>query len=366
MRALHSSLEREAEQNRQLRRIKEQVVAVALRLQVAVKCAQQDEVTTVELRRDASEARLNAAIANKRVEEATEIIQTLKLEISSLKRKVRELQAQDEELPDVNSASLHTLASVDVDKMTFNLENKVKTLRNTGGHPERATPFQQWKMQKFIFTPDTPAGSGEHDKHTVDMLADAITAETLQNMSRHQYPSQSSVGKLRRRITANEDIPMRNPKLDRQKEIQERLALPKFRNVDTLCPTQPEEGLAAFVTSMNSRRVVSPTKSKKKNNNKGSDPSGTAMTKWNEDEDLYLNSEDKTIIENAFRWSMDQKSRRSGRDVMQSQDVSTSINSLPSSKGNHSGKVGRPVSGAKNLPTPMSPISPSVPTSVLI
>lgn len=360
MRALHSSLEREAEQNRQLRRVKEQVVSVALRLQVAVKCAQQDEVTTVELRRDATEARLNAAIANKRVEEASEIIQTLKLEISSLKRKVRELQAQDEELPDVNSASLHTLAGADVDKMTFNLENKVKTLRNTGGHPERATPFQQWKMQKFIFTPDTPAGSGDHDKHTVDMLADAITSETLQNISHFQYPSHSSVGKLRRRISAKEDVPIHNPKAEKQKEVQQRLALPKFRNVDRLCATQPEEGLAGFITSMNARSARSPKKKK----DRGGGRAPSAMTEFDEDEDIYLYAEDRSIIENAYRWSMDQKAIRSGSDT--DFDVSKSTNALPPS-GSNSGRGSRPVSGKKSSAAmAASPIAPSAPTSVLI
>ena len=331
-------------------------MAVALRLQVAVKCAQQDEVTTVELRRDATEARLNAAVANKRVEEASEIIQTLKLEISSLKRKVRELQAQDEELPDVNTASLHSLAGADVDKMAFNLENKVKAPRNTGGHPERATPFQQWKMQKFIFTPDTPAGSGEHDKQTVDMLADAITSDTLQNIARFQFPSHSSVGKLRRRKTANEDIPVPNPRADRQKDMQERLALPKFRNVDTLCPTQPEEGLAAFVTSMNSRRVASPKKKKK--DRTATMRADTATTDFDTEEDLYLNADDKSVIENAYRWSMDRKAQRSEADL--GQDVSRSATGLPSS--GHSDRGNRPVSGKRSS----APIAPSAPTSVLI
>lgn len=34
----------------------------------------------------------------------------------------------------------------------------VKLPAGTGGHPDKATPFQQWKMQQFVWTTDTPAG----------------------------------------------------------------------------------------------------------------------------------------------------------------------------------------------------------------
>ena len=289
--------------------MKEQLIAVALRLQVAVKVATHDEVTTVELRRDCSEARINAAIANKRADEAAEIIQALKIEISSLKRKVRELQSQDEELSDVNSAGLHSAASVEVDKMAFNVQNRVKIAPGTGGHPERATPFQQWKMQNFVWTADTPAASAIHDKHAVDMLADAITSDTLNGLSRFQFPNKSSVAKLRRRISADDDIEVIPKAVAKQNDLTERLFLPMMRNVDTLCPSKPEKGLAAFDTSMSSyRKPASITKKKSK------DKKNTTLNKLVDDfddDDLYLNNSDtKEMINAAYTWSQSQKQQQ--------------------------------------------------------
>lgn len=216
--------------------MKEQLVAVALRLQVAVKVAQIDEKTTTELRRECSEAKINAAIANKRADEATELIQTLKIEISALKRKIKELASQDEELPDVHGASLHIAANAEVDKMMFDMQNKVRFPPNTGGHPERATPFQQWKMQHYLWSADTPAASELHDKHAVDMLADAITAETLNNLNRYQYPNRSSVAKLRQRKTEDEGKVVVTTKQRKQTDAITRLSLPSHRNVNELCP----------------------------------------------------------------------------------------------------------------------------------
>lgn len=302
-------------------------MAVALRLQVAVKVAQHDERTTVELRRDCSEAKINAAIANKRADEAAEIIQALKIEISSLKRKLRELQTADDELPDVNGASLHALASVEVDKLAFNSQNKVKFAPNTGGHPENATPFQQWKMQHFVWTPDTPAASALHDKQAVDMLADAVTSDTLRGLNRFQFPSHSSVGKLRKRLTADEDRVIVPKAVQKQTDAVSRLSsLPASRNPDRLCATTPDSmggGIASplppFITSMNRRpEGGSPSKNKKGAPGRGGKAGSRARDAFefdSEDGDAadldqqpYRTTDDaRKVIESAYRFSVEQQ-----------------------------------------------------------
>lgn len=337
MRALHTSIERETDLQRQLRRMKEQLVSVALRLQVAVKVAQNDERTTVELRRDCSEAKINAAIANKRADEAAEIIQALKIEISCLKRKVRELQTSDEELPDVSNAALHAIASAEVDKMSFNQANKVKFASNTGGHPERSTAFQQWKMQHFLWTPDTAAASQEHEKHTVDMMADAITAETLKGLNRFQYPIHSSVGKLKKRISENEGIPVISQKMKKQSELLERLALPTNRNPDRLVASVPDSMSTVgsrtspnppFTTSM--RAIRSPKKSStvssksKTNLSMSYEMDSAAGTSG-----LFLDNETQSLINAAYSWSMEQKS-------LDNANSNIGSNSIPPINNHHS------------------------------
>jgi len=54
LRALHDSLDRESEQQRIFRRMKEALVATGLRLQVAVKTVADDEATIQQLRRGKS------------------------------------------------------------------------------------------------------------------------------------------------------------------------------------------------------------------------------------------------------------------------------------------------------------------------
>jgi len=77
MRALYDSVSKNNELHIQLRRMKEELVSTALRLQVATKIRQDDENTISSLRRVAEEARTEAIIANKQSHEANELIQSL-------------------------------------------------------------------------------------------------------------------------------------------------------------------------------------------------------------------------------------------------------------------------------------------------
>ena len=44
----------------------------------------------------------------------------------------------------------------------------------TGGDVAAFTPFQQWKVQTFRYTTDTPAGSEHHDYNVVNMVANYL------------------------------------------------------------------------------------------------------------------------------------------------------------------------------------------------
>jgi hypothetical protein len=68
------------------------LVAVALRLQVAIKVTQEDEYTISILQREIAEARSNAIVSNRQASVAAETIASLNLEISSLKRRLRAIE----------------------------------------------------------------------------------------------------------------------------------------------------------------------------------------------------------------------------------------------------------------------------------
>lgn len=60
---------------------------------------------------------------------------------------------------------------------------------------QSATPFERWKMNQFIFTPDTPAASEEYDRQVVQMLLEASTLELNKDMSK---PTKAKIAKVRR------------------------------------------------------------------------------------------------------------------------------------------------------------------------
>jgi hypothetical protein len=65
----------------------------------------------------------------------------------------------------------------------------------TGGRPELATPFDRWKMQQFVYAPDTPGASEFQDKASVDML---VAASTLELRDDYNKPTKSGIAKMKR------------------------------------------------------------------------------------------------------------------------------------------------------------------------
>lgn len=187
--------------------MKEELVNAALRLQVAIKMSEEDNLTLTSLRRQAEESRISELVAKKQATEADAIIQTLRIEISSLKRRLKEkgeqpVVAQNSSSqssatnPSFDSVNVFEQADDEVDSMFANA-NKISFHPDVGGQPQLASGFQQWKIQKFLYSPDTPAGSLNHDKHTVDLLSEAATRESLHALTL-QKETKSSVVKTRR------------------------------------------------------------------------------------------------------------------------------------------------------------------------
>ena len=194
-RALMESKSRENQLNAQFRQMKEDLVSVALRLQVATQLAEVDNQTISTLRHEVTTARKEAFIANKQFSEATDAIVGLKREISSLKRKLKEIQMQqldDDDkpltvaIPDevLNggamlgaSAGIADSADTEVNRM---MGKKLKIpLPNGVSTSAKTTTFQEWKMQQFLYAPDTLAGSKNHDKTAVDLMNKAASEKSF-------------------------------------------------------------------------------------------------------------------------------------------------------------------------------------------
>ena len=160
----------------------------ALKMQVAVKIVNDDEATIQALRKDAAEARKTAIAATKDLEEATALVQDLRLELGALKRKLAEVQDLEgrKEIAFVPPPSQKTTDS-EVDAL-MKLE-KLKMAESFGGRiAAEATPFQEWKMNRFLYSSDTPAASKGGDREAVELLTEysyleAVT-ERKNNLSR--------------------------------------------------------------------------------------------------------------------------------------------------------------------------------------
>ena len=215
-RALMESIEREEQHIRQFRRLKEDLVSVALRLQVANQIASLDNYTVGILRNEVTEARRDALIATKQFGEATDAIVGLKREIQSLKRKLKEIVTPGEQ-PDVvryenlslpkgadattassamgfgGTSNFGEVADNDVDKL---MSQKIKiSLPHGISTSSKTTTFQEWKMQQFLYAPDTPAASMNHDKAVVDLMFNA--ASNVQGDRLEERFTKSTIAKKR-------------------------------------------------------------------------------------------------------------------------------------------------------------------------
>lgn len=199
IRAINDSLERESELQRELRRTKESLVSVALRLQVAIKVAQEDEYTIASLQQEVADARKEAIVSNKQATLAAEMTAQLNLEISALKRKLKSLEAEKI----AAGPNPNVLSDAEVNSMMSNDLINISLLPNIGGDPNKATAFEKWKIQQFLYSPDTPAASESHDKHVVDMLTMAATSANHKKRDITR-PTQTLIAKMNKPVVLPE------------------------------------------------------------------------------------------------------------------------------------------------------------------
>jgi hypothetical protein len=193
-RALMESKAREANLNRQFRQMKEDLVSIAMRVQVASQVAEVDNHTISSLRKEVTAARKEAFIANRQFGEATDAIVGLKREITALKRKLKEVQTEQKEddkpmnvtMPQevLSGGAMLGAASSFADKADHEVDSLMSRkinipLPNGISTSSKTTTFQEWKMQQFLYAPDTLAGSKNHDKSAVDLLNKAASEQSF-------------------------------------------------------------------------------------------------------------------------------------------------------------------------------------------
>lgn len=200
----------------QLRRTKEALVSVALRLQVAIKLAKEDEQTLAQLAAEAEESKARELAATKRADEAVTLIRALTIEVNSLKRQLKAFEnertdsktAQSSVMSLHQQAAMNEVADAEVDVMLTSAPVEPQPVYKDVSEvaSKTATPFDKWKMSHFLFTPDTPAASVNHDKHVVDILMESATRELIDDIrSRRTTASLGKMKKLQKRISNEQD-----------------------------------------------------------------------------------------------------------------------------------------------------------------
>ena len=131
-----------------MRRTKDSLVNVALRLQVAIKITQEDEATIAQLQNETTELRTNAIVSRKQADEASELAGALNIQILTLKRKIKAL----EENKAASTPKPNDLADMEVDAMLGEGLEMYEIPPNTakGLDMLSPSPFERWKMQEVI------------------------------------------------------------------------------------------------------------------------------------------------------------------------------------------------------------------------
>ena len=174
--------------------MKESLVNSSLKLQVANKIISEDDILIASLRKDSAEARKLAVIAQGKEADASELLESLRVEISSLKRQLREKTDEASSLFATSAASL-TVSDAEVDSMMGNAIRPMTQSTKYDGYgneirpmKKELTPFQDWKLTHYIFSPEIPKkediqmekeriarGDGEHPAMVTGMLDQAFS-----------------------------------------------------------------------------------------------------------------------------------------------------------------------------------------------
>lgn len=195
--ALHDSLDRSSALQRKMREMKKHLVSIGLHYQVVAKQTKDDAKALMHLRNDALKAKTDELVARKQVETAFQLIQSLNLEISSLKRTLKDIQndntklsATDQNLRDTTAGG----ASGYGGGVTGKLGNDFGALFAASAQPDefvqgvfsagpRVETFEEWKIKKWIKPSDQKKETVAVENHVVQMLAEAATAESLSRLT---------------------------------------------------------------------------------------------------------------------------------------------------------------------------------------
>jgi hypothetical protein len=144
--------------------LKESLISTTSKLQVASSAIKCDETTILYLRRDLQESRKQANIAVEREKAATELIQSLRLEILHLKHRLQESDDIQQHAFTGSQSSVFNDADRQVNSMMQRRGVKPTEAESLVREKDRLTHFQEWKMKKFLWAPDTPGGSATCDE----------------------------------------------------------------------------------------------------------------------------------------------------------------------------------------------------------
>lgn len=198
-------------------------MSVALRLQVQAKVSQGDEFTISQLQNEVAMAKAEAIAAKKQGNEAAEIITSLNLEISSLKRRVKEREKSDSAANKdannpLNPLNMQDAADEEVDEMmrrgvhgapfgmALQEDSDAKVALNRDIYTRRvkdntidrviSTPFQRWKMEQFLFVPDSAVDTAFDEQVKLEeLLADATAELTSENFVNKRKKKLSALSK---------------------------------------------------------------------------------------------------------------------------------------------------------------------------
>lgn len=185
LRALNDSLDREKEHIRQVHRVKDKLVASSLKLQVATKALENDDTTIKQLRRDLFEAQKVSHDAVSKQEIAADLIQALRLEVIQLNRRMKDQMSIEDTSHSIPQSAIYQEADNQVEKMMYSKGIRFNTASTTPMQTgtlevcheprgdNRPTDFQEWKMKRFLWAPDTPGASENCDSDVVNELLHA-------------------------------------------------------------------------------------------------------------------------------------------------------------------------------------------------
>lgn len=178
-RALQTSLAKEAVLIQQLRRLKNQIVETSTQLRAALSQQAVDATTISELRTQAEKATAEAKLYRAKEQHVQAMCQRLSHQVSDLQEQIRREMERDtravvrHEEPQTKRAEARP-RTVPYGRKLDSLDARTMTLLD---HQPKLTPFQRWKTEHHIVTPDTPTASDAYVastiKHTATLHRDA-------------------------------------------------------------------------------------------------------------------------------------------------------------------------------------------------